>query len=127
MGLTAGVKGFRTGISGSGRRYTSFSVPGTGGRIQRQSDQWHRALQESSLGDGRFLTTLYPDSCGSLWRASRLQKGCRSKGEEELLALDGVQFYNPLRKLSKQTAGALSGATSEWWREQYSAIKWIWI
>ena len=30
VGLSAGVKGFRTGISGSGRRYTSFSVPGTG-------------------------------------------------------------------------------------------------
>jgi hypothetical protein len=30
VGLSAGVKGFRTGVSSAGRRYTTFSVPGTG-------------------------------------------------------------------------------------------------
>lgn len=32
VGISAGVKGFRTGISGSGRRYNTFSIPGTGVR-----------------------------------------------------------------------------------------------
>ena len=30
VGYSVGGRGFRTGVSGSGRRYTSFSVPGTG-------------------------------------------------------------------------------------------------
>jgi len=30
IGYSVGGRGFRTGISGSGRRYTSFSLPGTG-------------------------------------------------------------------------------------------------
>ena len=30
VGYSVGGTGFRTGISGSGRRYTSFSLPGTG-------------------------------------------------------------------------------------------------
>ena len=30
VGGSVGGPGFRTGLSGSGRRYTSFSLPGTG-------------------------------------------------------------------------------------------------
>ena len=30
VGSSVGGPGFRTGVSGSGRRYTSFSLPGTG-------------------------------------------------------------------------------------------------
>jgi hypothetical protein len=30
VGYSVGGKGFRTGVSSAGRRYTSFSVPGTG-------------------------------------------------------------------------------------------------
>jgi len=30
VGLSVGSKGFRTGVSPKGRRYTTFSVPGTG-------------------------------------------------------------------------------------------------
>jgi Protein of unknown function (DUF4236) len=30
IGYSMGGRGFRTGLSGSGRRYTSFNVPGTG-------------------------------------------------------------------------------------------------
>ena len=30
VGYSVGGTGFRTGISGSGRRYTSFNLPGTG-------------------------------------------------------------------------------------------------
>jgi len=30
VGHSVGGSGFRTGVSGSGRRYTMFSVPGTG-------------------------------------------------------------------------------------------------
>ena len=30
IGYSVGVKGFRTGVSSRGRRYTTFSVPGTG-------------------------------------------------------------------------------------------------
>lgn len=32
VGFSVGGKGFRTGISGSGRRYNTFSIPGTGVR-----------------------------------------------------------------------------------------------
>jgi hypothetical protein len=30
LGYSVGGRGFRTGVSGSGRKYTSFSLPGTG-------------------------------------------------------------------------------------------------
>ena len=30
VGYSVGGPGFRTGISGTGRRYTTFSIPGTG-------------------------------------------------------------------------------------------------
>lgn len=30
VGVSAGTKGFRTGVSAKGRRYTTFSLPGTG-------------------------------------------------------------------------------------------------
>ena len=30
VGLSLGTRGFRTGISSRGRRYTTFSLPGTG-------------------------------------------------------------------------------------------------
>lgn len=30
VGYSVGGRGFRTGVSGSGRKYTSFSLPGTG-------------------------------------------------------------------------------------------------
>ncbi len=30
LGWSVGGRGFRTGVSGNGRRYTTFSVPGTG-------------------------------------------------------------------------------------------------
>lgn len=30
VGLSVGTKGFRTGVSPKGRRYTTFSLPGTG-------------------------------------------------------------------------------------------------
>jgi len=30
VGLSVGTKGFRTGVSPRGRRYTTFSLPGTG-------------------------------------------------------------------------------------------------
>lgn len=30
IGYSVGTRGFRTGRSGSGRRYTTFSLPGTG-------------------------------------------------------------------------------------------------
>lgn len=30
IGYSVGGKGFRTGVSASGRRYTSFNLPGTG-------------------------------------------------------------------------------------------------
>lgn len=30
VGASVGGPGFRTGVSGAGRRYTSFSLPGTG-------------------------------------------------------------------------------------------------
>ena len=30
VGFSLGGRGFRTGVSGSGRRYTTFSLPGTG-------------------------------------------------------------------------------------------------
>lgn len=30
VGYSVGVPGFRTGISGRGRRYTTFNLPGTG-------------------------------------------------------------------------------------------------
>ena len=30
IGWSVGGRGFRTGVSGRGRRYTTFSIPGTG-------------------------------------------------------------------------------------------------
>ena len=30
VGFSVGGRGFRTGVSGSGRRYSTFSLPGTG-------------------------------------------------------------------------------------------------
>lgn len=30
VGYSIGGRGFRTGVSGGGRRYTTFSIPGTG-------------------------------------------------------------------------------------------------
>lgn len=30
VGYSVGGRGFRTGISGAGRRYTTFGIPGTG-------------------------------------------------------------------------------------------------
>lgn len=30
VGLSLGGRGFRTGVSGTGRRYSTFSIPGTG-------------------------------------------------------------------------------------------------
>lgn len=30
VGYSVGGKGFRTGVSGTGRRYTTFGIPGTG-------------------------------------------------------------------------------------------------
>ena len=43
VGYSVGGPGFRTGISSSGRRYTTFSVPGTGVGC-RTSGKWSGCL-----------------------------------------------------------------------------------
>ena len=37
VGFSVGGRGFRTGVSGSGRRYSTFSLPGTGISYRKDS------------------------------------------------------------------------------------------
>ena len=39
VGFSVGGRGFRTGVSGSGRRYSTFSLPGTGRVCSRNDSQ----------------------------------------------------------------------------------------
>src|SRR2546427_59452 len=57
LGVSLGVKGFRTGISSSGRRYVSASLPGTAGVLQalRQAERKCEAARRAKAGDDLLI------------------------------------------------------------------------
>ncbi|MDA1276708.1 MAG: DUF4236 domain-containing protein [Verrucomicrobia bacterium] len=50
VGLSVGGRGFRTGVSSRGRRYTTFGLPGTG--------MSYRTSSSSSSGKGCLLLAI---------------------------------------------------------------------
>ena len=64
VGWSVGGKGFRTGVSGRGKRYTTFGIPGTG--------VGYRASGSTGSGKGCLLLAVTViATAGLLWKGLR--------------------------------------------------------
>jgi hypothetical protein len=67
VGYSVGGKGFRTGISGSGRKYTTFNIPGTGLGYRTSGSGGRRARAQGQRGCAVGLALVAVPSVFFLW------------------------------------------------------------